>query len=66
MTIDEQIKEYTETYVNLPMPVEDFKQTLYEAKNREKERIVEEYGSFGDGCGCCQTTDLRGALSKEI
>jgi hypothetical protein len=37
---------------------------LSQAKEEERERIIKEYGSFDDGCGCCALTTLKEELSK--
>ena len=41
-----------------------FDKEISQAKEEERERIIKEYGSFDDGCGCCALTTLKEELSK--
>lgn len=38
---------------------------IAKAKEDERSRIIEEYGFYGNGCGCCEDENLKQSLSKE-
>jgi hypothetical protein len=66
-TINDIIQEFSDREQegwSFDEKIEWLRGALAAAREYERQTIIEEYGAFNDGCGCCSSETLKATLKE--